>query len=191
VIENFLRVPRGATIIADVIRVLALASTVAAAIGWGLVDLAVFALVLGGTVVARMLALRPALDIAATATLLVSAWSSTLELYTTVPGWDLLVHAALNGLLSVMIIVLLERSRLLPDVASSRAPRTTLVLLTTAFGLAAGVLWEIGEWAGLTFVDDSIFVSYTDSISDLAIGGAGSLVGGFALSRSFRSSMAR
>jgi hypothetical protein len=191
VIDNFLRVPRGATIVADIIRVLTLASTVAAAIGWGLVDLAVFALVLGGTVVARMLALRPALDIAATATLLVSAWSSTLELYTTVPGWDLLVHAALNGLLSVMIIVLLERSRLLPDVATSRAPRTTLVLLTTAFGLAAGVLWEIGEWAGHTFVDDSIFVSYTDSISDLAIGGAGSLVGGFALSRSFRSSMAR
>ena len=52
---------------------------------------------------------------------------------------------------------------------------------TVAIGLAAGVLWEIGEWWGHHVVDDAIFVTYDDTIGDLAAGGAGALVAGIAL----------
>ncbi len=44
--------------------------------------------------------------------------------------------------------------------------------------MAAGVVWEIGEWFGHTFIDTSIVVEYTDTIGDLAAGGLGSLVAG-------------
>jgi hypothetical protein len=46
------------------------------------------------------------------------------------------------------------------------------------FGLAVSALWEMVEWAGRTFVTSEIFVTYEDTISDMAVGGLGALAAG-------------
>jgi hypothetical protein len=59
--------------------------------------------------------------------------------------------------------------------------RATGVILGLALGLAVSALWEMVEWAGYTFISDRIYVTYDDTISDMAIGGLGALLAGLAL----------
>ena len=44
--------------------------------------------------------------------------------------------------------------------------------------LALSAIWEMVEWAGRTFIAPEIFVSYQDTIGDMAAGGLGSLLAG-------------
>jgi len=162
------------------VRVLGLLSMVATLIWWAPVDAAVFALVQLGLVMPRFLGIRPALDIAFGISLLVAGWSAVLELYTHILYWDLLVHFTLNGLLAAVLYVLAVRRGAVPDPSTDAVPLGATVTLTVAFGLAAGVVWEVAEWAGHTFVDSGIYVGYTDSIADLAFGGLGALAAGLA-----------
>lgn len=165
---------------ADILRVVGLLSVVFAFLGWSAVDAVVFGLVMLGLVLPRFLGARPALDIAVAITLLVAGWSAVTDLYLEVRWWDIPVHFALNGLLAAIAYLLLIRLSFVPDPNRQHVPLAATVTLTVALGLAAGVLWEIGEWAGHTFVDETIFVGYNDSIGDMAVGGAGALVAGFA-----------
>jgi hypothetical protein len=179
VIENFLRPPRGAgEVLADAVRLLGVLSVAAAAFGWGPLDMAVLALSMIGVVLPRFLGARPALDGAFGIVLLVAAWSSVLDLYTTVAGWDIVVHFLANGLVAAVAYVLLVRIGVLPAAGGSRFPVAAAITLVTAIGLSAGVLWEIVEWAGHTYVDSTIFVAYDDTIGDLVAGGAGAFVAG-------------
>ncbi|WP_207455547.1 hypothetical protein [Desertivibrio insolitus] len=176
-IETFLRRPADAgEVLADVLRLVGLVSAVVAGVVFGPVYFFVFALTLLGLVVPRFLGVRPGVDIATGVVLLVAAWSAALDLYVTAPPVDIPVHLLLNGLLAALAAVLLVRTRVLP-----KMPRVATVLVTTALGLSLGVLWEFGEWAGNTFVDADIFVSYDDTIGDLAVGGLGSLLAGLAM----------
>jgi hypothetical protein len=177
VIETFLRPPRGVgEIVADSVRVLGLLGVVVAAVGWGGVELAVTALALVGLVLPRFLGARPALDIGFGVCVLVAAWSSVLSLYTTAPAWDIPVHFFTNGYAAAVAWVLLVRLGVLEPAAGAAA-----AVPTVALGVTAGVLWEFGEWAGHTFLDRSIFVAYDDTIGDLAVGAAGSVVAGLAI----------
>ena len=176
-IRTFLRPPSGpADWVADGIRVLGVVSVVVALIGWTLVDAATFALVLLGLVLPRFLGVRPALDIAFGVTLLVAGWSAVLDVYVEVRWWDLPVHFALTGLVALMLYILLVRVGALADPAAERVPVWVVTMLTVSFGSAAAVLWEIAEWFGHTVIDETIYVGYTDSIGDLAIGAAGAVV---------------
>lgn len=180
-IRTFLRPPDGAADwIADGVRVLGAVSIVAALIGWTPIDAATFALVMLGLVLPRFLGARPALDIACGVTLLIAGWSAVLEIYLTVRWWDLPVHFALNGLVATVAFLLLVRLGGLPGPDSGIMPRWAVVVVTTALGLAAGTLWEIAEWAGHTFLDDTIYVGYDDTIGDLVVGAAGAVVAGLA-----------
>lgn len=180
-IETFLRAPRGpAELAADGVRVVGVLSIVIAFVGWSTVDVAVFALGLLGLVIPRFLGIRPALDAAFGISVLVAAWSALLNLYEAISYWDTVVHFALNGLTAAVIYVLAIRLGIVPDPATSTVRLRSIVILTTAFGLAAGVIWELAEWVGNTYIDDTIFVGYTDTIGDLAAGGLGSLLAGFA-----------
>ena len=176
-IETFLRAPRGpAELAADGVRVVGVLCIIVALIGWSPLDVAVFALAMLGLVIPRFLGVRPALDAAYGVAVLVAAWSGLLNLYESIEYWDLLIHFVLNGLAASVIYVLAMRCGVIPE----RAPYRSIVTLTTVFGLAAGVVWEIAEWAGHTFVDETIFVGYTDTIADLTVGGFGALLAGFA-----------
>lgn len=178
-IRTFLRRPHGAAeLTADAIRAIGLLSVVVALVGWPILDVSVFAAALLGLVVPRFLGVRPGLDIAMGIVVLVAAWSALLELYDAIEYWDFYVHFALNGLTAAILYVLAVRLGIVPDPASARVRLSAIVALTTAFGLAAAVIWELAEWAGFTFVDQSIFVGYNDTIGDFVAGGLGSVLAG-------------
>jgi hypothetical protein len=187
--ETFLRRPHGVLeYAADAVRVVAALSVVVVGVGWGVVEIAVLMLALLGTLVPRMLGLRATFDLMVGIAALGAAWSSVFELYTRVTGYDTVVHFVLNGLLSAVFVVLARRAGWVVSPGhddgrggAARSARVGSVLLTVAFGLAAGTLWEMGEWAGHTLVDSAIFVGYDDTIGDLAAGGLGSLLAGLAL----------
>jgi hypothetical protein len=163
--------------VADAVRALAALSVVVVGIGWGFVEIAVLMLALAAVLVPRFLGVRAGFDITVGVTVLVAAWSSVFELYTRVDGWDTLVHFALNGVLAALAVIVAQLVGFLP----SHGHRAGLIVSTVAVGLAAGVLWEIGEWWGHNIVDDAIYVGYDDTIGDLVSGGAGALVAGLAL----------
>jgi hypothetical protein len=180
--ETFLRRPSGVDEhAADALRGLGVLSVVVGGIQWGFVEVAVFGLTLLGMLVPRYLGLRPGFDIAVGGTLLVAAWSGVFELYTRVAWLDVVIHFSANGLLAAMIFVVASRTGVVPDVEPGTPSLLRSAFLTTVFGLAAGVLWEMGEWAGHTLIDPAIFVGYTDTIGDLAVGGLGSLLAGLGI----------
>lgn len=188
VAETFLRRPHGTLeYVADAVRVVAALSVVVVGVGWGVVEIAVLMLALLGTLVPRMLGLRASVDLMVGVAVLGAAWSSVFELYTRIAGYDTVVHFALNGLLAAVVVVLAQRAGWVVSVSgpgrggAGRSARVGSVVLTVAFGLAVGTLWEMGEWAGHTLVDSAIFVDYDDTIGDLAAGGLGSLLVGLAL----------
>ena len=184
---TFLRRPHGALeYVADAVRVLAAASVVVVGIGWGVVEIAVLMLALLGTLVPRMLGLRASVDLMVGLAVSIAAWSSVFELYTRVPGYDTAVHFVLNGLLAAVVVVLAQRAGWIAGLptgrgGAGRSARIGSAVLTVAFGLAAGTLWEMGEWTGHTLIDSAIFVGYDDTIGDLAAGGLGSLLAGLAM----------
>jgi hypothetical protein len=183
VITTFLRPPHSVgQIVADGIRVLGVLSLVAAFVWCGPVEVAVFALALLGLVVPRFLGIRAAFDIGFGLIVLIAAWSNVFDLYTRVPGWDIVIHFIANGLTAAVLYVLFIRL-LSRDAGggTTEFPSWAAIVLTTAFGLAAGVVWEFGEWVGHTYIDSAIFVNYDDTIGDLAAGALGAIVAGTVL----------
>lgn len=173
---TFLRRPRGTEWVADVLRVLTLLSLPIATIGWGPIAFAVMSLTLFGVVVPRFLGLRPGFDVALCLLALVAGWSSALEWYTTVLGWDKLVHFLLVGALAVLVVVIASDFGILPDAARMRI--VVAVAVCGTIGLAIGAVWEMFEWAGHNLLDSTIFVGYDDTIGDLLADGAGAVVVG-------------
>ena len=163
---------------ADLVRVAGAVSVVFAALVFGWTDAGVVALAVPGTVIPRLLDFRPAPDLAFTITLLIASWSNVFDLYTDVAGWDLVVHFVATGLLSLGSYYLIARGGVLADPAERRFSSAQGVLITTVIGLALSAVWEMIEWFGKTFVDDDIFVTYDDTIGDMAVGGLGALVAG-------------
>lgn len=177
-IENFLRPPRTPlAYLADALRIVGLLSVVAAAVWWQPTDAGILAFALPALLLPRFVGVRPGFDIAFAVTVLVAAWSNVLDLYTSVDGWDLLVHFVATGVVAAMCYLWLARLHVVSDPATPPGARAPLVLVP-AVGLALSALWEMVEWIGYTFISDEIFVEYTDTISDMAIGGLGALLAG-------------
>jgi hypothetical protein len=177
--DTFLRRPSGAVWVADVLRGLVLVTVPIATVGWGPIALAVSMFALLGTVLPRMLGLRPGFDIAVVLLCFVAAWSSTLEWYTTVFLWDKVVHVAFVGVLAMLLVVIASDLGVVTD--PRRLPIIASVVLCAAAGLAIGGVWEVFEWAGHTYLDASISVGYEDTIGDLAADVAGAVAGGFVM----------
>ena len=180
--RNFLRPPRGALgVAADGVRALGLVSVVAAGVLYEPTDAGILAFTLPGFMIPRFLALRPTADLVFGLVLLTAAWSNVYDLYTTLAAWDLVVHFLATGVLSVAVYLLLGHAGVLPrPVGPGRLRRAPLVL-TPVLGLAISALWEMVEWAGREFITDTIFVTYADTIGDMAIGAVGAAVAGVAL----------
>ena len=170
---------------ADAVRVAGLVSTAVAVVWFDGVAVALMLLVLGGLMVPRALGTPGRLDAAYGVGLLVAAWSGVLDLYRQIAWWDLTVHWAATGLVAALtygIVVRLGVARDTADIAST-AHRVGVVLVTTALGLGLAVLWELGEWLGHTYLDESIYVTEVDTLGDLVAGGLGSLTAGATMSR--------
>ncbi len=165
---------------ADVLRLVALACIPIAGIGWGPLGMVSLAFVSAGMVIPRALRVRPALDLAFGAVALVSVWSSVTDLYVAVLWWDIPMHFLMNGLAAVVCVLLLVRVRIIGDPARSARPVVAAVLLCAAFGSGLAVIWEVFEWFGKTYIDETIYVDYRDTIGDLVWGVFGSALAGFA-----------
>ncbi|KRE30817.1 hypothetical protein ASG80_16290 [Agromyces sp. Soil535] len=177
--RTFLRAPEGAAeVVADALRVLATVCIVVAAVGWGPLSGVSLAIVFGAMLVPRVLGLRPGFDIAFGVVTLVAVWSSVLQIYITTRWWDLPIHFLTNGLYAAVCYIVLVRLGVLADAARLPRPMLSAAVMTTALGLSLGVLWEIFEWFGHTFIDGEIYVGYQDSIGDLLVGGLGALLAG-------------
>jgi hypothetical protein len=181
-IENFLRRPQtAAEVTADALRVAGLIGVLVAAVWWTPTDAGVLAFTLPGLLIPRFVGVRPWFDITYCVTLLVAAWSNVFDLYTRLVAWDLVVHLMCTGVLAAVLYLLLARLGIVADPDDERVPVVTAVITTTVIGLAVSALWEMVEWFGHAFLSDEIFVAYEDTIADLAIGGLGAVLAGFAI----------
>lgn len=168
--------PRWSRLASDALAVAGVVSFVTA-FWWGGVVVALFALVLLGLTVPRVARLPGPLQVAGGATVLLGAWAAVLDWYVAVPGLDLLVHASATGLLAVASVLVMTRARALPR----GLPVVGLVTVTTALGALLAVLWEAGEWAGHSWIDEAIQVGYDDTVGDLLAGVLGSAAAGAVL----------
>lgn len=177
--EDFLRRPRTvAEYGADAIRVIGVLSVLVAAIWSTPTDAGILALATPALMLPRALGMRGGVDLAIGVTVLVAAASNVFDLYRSVPGWDLVVHFVCTGAIAATGYLVLARLRIVPAQDSPEFRRCIPVVLCTILGLAVSAVWEMIEWAGRTFVTDEIFVTYEDTIGDMALGGLGALAAG-------------
>ena len=178
-LANLRRRPHGpAELVADGLRVLAVASIVVAGIGWGAKGASSFAVVSVAMLLPRALAVRPGFDIAYCVIALVSTWSSVTDFYGAVTWWDLPMHFLMNGLAAATCYILLVRLRVIPDAATLPRPLLSYTVLTTTIGAALSAFWEMFEWFTTTFLDPATSLGYLDTVSDMVVGTLGSLVAG-------------
>jgi len=182
--EDFLRAPRGvAEYTADALRLLGILAVIAAFIWSTPTDAGILALALPAMMVPRVLGMRAWVDIAVTSTVLVAAGSNVFDLYRSIAGWDLVVHFVCTGVIAAVGYLVLARARVVPAQDAAAFAKRTAIVITTLLGLAASALWEMIEWAGRTFITADIFVTYQDTIADMAAGGLGALVTGCIVAR--------
>ncbi|WP_315096725.1 hypothetical protein [uncultured Cellulomonas sp.] len=155
---------RGPLRAGDAVRALALLSVVVGTWHGGAVATALFLLVLGGTTVPRAIDAPRALDVAYCSALLLSAWAAQLDWYASVAWLDVVAHAVVTALIAVLAARALQVWGVVgpPRSGSERG------VLVVGLGAVLAVLWELGEWAGNTFLDRSIQVGYGDTVGDLA-----------------------
>jgi hypothetical protein len=176
---------RPALVPGDALRGASAVSVLVGLAWFGPVAGALFLLVLGGTMLARALALPLGLDLWFCSTVLFGAWAAELDWYVAVSWLDLVVHAAATGLVAAVAHLTLVRAGAVApvDAPGLRRPRLGGWLVTSASGIALATLWEVGEWFGHTYLDDRIQVGYGDTIGDLVAGAIGSVVAGALLAR--------
>ncbi len=161
--------------------------SVAVATLFGPISVAVTALVLLALVLARLVGTPIGLVSVSGAVLLGAAWASVFDLYARIDWLDVVVHAVATGSLAAMCTGALLRAGIVTVGVGPRKPALVCVATALAVGLALGVLWELGEWFGHTYLDDRIAVGYDDTIGDLVAGGFGAAIAGALLSRGHRS----
>lgn len=185
--DDFLRPPATpGDWLADVLRLIGVLGTIAAAIWLKPTDAGIAALALPALMLPRMLGLAAWFDVTACAAVLVAAWSNVFDLYRTVTGWDLVLHFLCTGVLAVIAAVILTRTGVVPLVATvdGSGPslrRRTPVALVPLVALAISAVWEMIEWLGWRYLSEDIFVAYQDTIGDLVMGGLGGVAAGILL----------
>lgn len=181
-IARLVRRPHGLVIVADLVRAIAPLSAIVYLAGGDLVEASVLMLVFGGVLLARAAALPPLLDTLTSAVLLAAAWFSVADLYAQISWIDVATHCAAGGVLGALAHVLLERWDAAPLVPQHRRVTAASVvagaLITGALALALSVAWELLEWWGHTYIDETVHVGYRDTIGDLAAGGIGGMIAG-------------
>ncbi|MBD7956236.1 DUF2238 domain-containing protein [Microbacterium sp. Sa4CUA7] len=182
--KNFLRPPSGALeIIADLLRTIGVLSVIGAAIWSTATDAGILALALPALMVPRFIGARAAFDIVYSVTVLVAAWSNVIDLYRTVDNWDLILHFSCTAVLAAMAYLVLVRFAIVADPQAPGSLARTPLVVVPALGLAASAVWEMIEWVGYAFITDEIFVTYQDTIGDMAVGALGAVVAGIVVAR--------
>jgi hypothetical protein len=183
--EDFLHPPQSpAEWSADALRALGIIGVGVALIWLAPTDAGIAALALPALMLPRALGLRGGFDLAACATVLVAAWSNILDLYRTIPGWDLLVHLVCTGVLTIIAALILTRADVVTMTRDHGARPRTPIVLAPLVALALSAVWEMVEWLGRSYLSDEIFVTYQDTIGDMVFGGLGGVAAGIVLAAS-------
>lgn len=142
-----------------------------------------FAVVFVVLLTARVLKVSAPFDAAFCLSLLAAMWAAAQQWYSTIVWVDEVVHFFATGAAAAAAYLMLAQLELLPGVEEQleAARRTSLVLLLTILGLGLAAVWEFLEWLGQLIAPQDMHVGYTDTILDMMLGGAGSLVAGVLL----------
>jgi len=182
-VENFLRPARSrGAVAADAVRVAGVLSVLVAAVWFEATDAGILALTLPALVAPRFIGVRPAFDVVCGLTVLIAAWSNVVDLYRGVPAWDIPMHLVCTGVLAALGFIAAGRFDVVPLPGSASFRRRTGLVVTILLGLAFSAIWEMVEWVGKAFVD-TIYVTYDDTIGDMAVGGLGAVLAGVIVAR--------
>lgn len=173
------RLLRAADRVADLLRVVALASIALATLldGWN--GLRVFVVVFLVVLVPRIADLPRPVDLAVCVAWVFSGWSNVTGLWITTSWADVVTHAVTPGVSAVAFYLLLVRVELVPPLQDRLIRGVAIVLLTVALGALVGVMWEFYEW--IVYRESGPAVGYDDTIADLLMDVLGSLVAGVGL----------
>lgn len=133
-------------------------------------------------------------DFAFTIAMAFQGWGNALHLFDKLHWYDTVVHFVLPCATAPLLYIVLARLKLVPDLNQRQRPhqRLALVIVSLAFGLSVGAVYEMWEWVDNHALGGDHAVGYDDTIKDLADDGIGSLVGGALLllwsSRGWRTS---
>jgi hypothetical protein len=174
------KVLRVSDLVADLVRVVAAAGLVWAAVAGTPADVAVFVAVLVVVLVPRLTALPRPVDAAVALTWTVAGWSNVLGLYVAVPWIDIPVHATTPGATAAAVYLLLARAGLVERLDEDGTRRAAVVIATTAVGTTLAVVWEFYEWPLYHGVGPPV-VGYDDTVLDLLMGTLSCLVAGVCL----------
>lgn len=167
----------------DLLRIGAALSLAPAAWGHGAIGFAVVLLVVGGCMVPRALGTPGWIDGLFCATAIFAAWAALLDWYLAVDWLDLVVHALATGLIGVLAWQMVDKAGLLVGHRQVGRARSAALLVVVCTATTLATLWEIGEWLGHTYLDPSIQVGQTDTITDLSAGIGGAFVAGLLVAR--------
>jgi hypothetical protein len=111
------------------------------------------------------------------------AWGNVFAAFDTVPLYDKLVHLILPWATSMLLYLLLVRINVVPALEEESAihTRAALLLVTFAFGMSVGALYEMYEYFGNHVLGAHLHVSYGDTIADLTADAVGSTLGGLTM----------
>jgi hypothetical protein len=112
-----------------------------------------------------------------------AVWGNVFGLFDKIYGYDKVVHFILPCGSAMMLYIALCHLRLVPDLSEDAGlhDRVAMVLVTLAFGLTVGGIFEMWEWFSNTVFGTEMFVTYGDSIGDLIDDALGALMGGVIL----------
>lgn len=103
---------------------------------------------------------------ACSSVMLAAGLSASAQLYSRIPGWDLLIHFVCVHVL--VWIVWNHALRRIPR--ASRASPARRTLFCTAVGVVLAVVWEVMEFLGYHWVTPEIHIAPLDTIGDIVVG---------------------
>jgi hypothetical protein len=127
----------------------------------------------------RPLLLPRAYDACFVTALTLQAAGEALGAYDAIPWFDVVAHFSLPFFLSPALYVALARADVVPDPKDETHLQhyVGIFVVTLAFGIALGGLWEIWEWISDHTLGTELQLSVDDTVGDLVADSSGGLCG--------------
>jgi hypothetical protein len=127
----------------------------------------------------RPVLLPRAYDLAFVLALTLQAWGEALGLYDSISWFDNVVHFTLPFFAAPTLYIVLARIDLVPDPKDETDLRHYIGMwvVTFAFGVALGGLWEVVEYASDSWLGSDLQIDNPDTIGDLIADSLGAACG--------------
>jgi uncharacterized membrane protein YjdF len=131
----------------------------------------------------RLLDLPRLFDFGFVLGMMFQAWGNALGLFIDLPWYDRVVHFVLPFFTAPTVYILLARLEVVPDLTEEirRYRALGIVIMSFAFGMTVGAIYEIYEWFANHALGAHLLVGYGDTIGDLADNALGALGGSYLL----------